>query len=537
LKFKLDLKNDENQELLNSYAVSFFALVTAFMLVQHLENQVRLWSLGVGFTLLLLFCLRYLIFLNFEFINKKKQFYIVVIDMLVVIHIALQTLPENLMPLIYIVLVIGASLSYGQFIGKIALYGVILFELAKLPWILNYNYYFDFINDLVVTLFPLTFVYVISIFFIKTINNAKSNADMLKKSNEQLGVKIAEFYTLQYIQNSISTIRDTRLLFESVNDMIIGVIGPTNSSIILRKDFDRENMDLVEFELWATNIPENKREVFLKNDCPRLWKKLKVESGFIWKVTECRFEFNDENLKSLIVVPLVIKDKKAGFIVVSHIIENALNEEFLRLLDVISGNLSIALENTWLYEKMQDLATIDALTKVYNRGYFNQAVEEELAKAYNKSHLAIAICDIDFFKKVNDNYGHLFGDIVLREVARILQTSLRSGDILVRYGGEEFVIIFPKADAEQAFSVVERLRNKIAGTLIQDKDNSITVTISFGIAAYPEDGTSVVKILQKADEALYKAKRDGRNCSRKAKDVKEGAPDENLCIGGNQRDR
>jgi len=167
---------------------------------------------------------------------------------------------------------------------------------------------------------------------------------------------------------------------------------------------------------------------------------------------------------------------------------------------------------------MHDLATIDSLTGVYNRGYFNQAVEEEFSKTMNRSPMSIVMADLDYFKSVNDNYGHLFGDKVLKEVAQIMKSSIRDGDILARYGGEEFVLILPRADSEQAYMVVERLRRKIQDTVIEDKDHSVHTTLSFGIASYPEDGASVRKIIKKADNALYQAKRDGRNCTRKASD-------------------
>jgi len=371
----------------------------------------------------------------------------------------------------------------------------------------------------------------------KNLSYGDEYATELKKSNEQLNMKVAELYTLQYIQNSISTIRDTRMLFEAVNDMIIGVIGPTYSSIILRKNFESDEVTTEDFELWATNIEEVSREEFLRRDCSVLWDKLDSGTGFMYKIDTCHIKLSDSRLRSVIAVPLMVKAKKAGMIVVTHLVEEALNIDFLRLLEVISGNMSIALENTWLYEKMHDLATIDAVTGVYNRSYFNQVVEEELIKTMNRNPMSIVMADLDYFKSVNDNYGHLFGDRVLKEVAQIIQANIRSGDILARYGGEEFAIIFPKADSDQTYAVIERLRQKIEDTAIEDKKNSIYTTVSFGVAAYPEDGASVRKIIQKADEALYQAKKEGRNCTRKASEIQRDFSYENIRIGGDQRDR
>ena len=531
------VENNKNEKLLNKSGIALFALSAVYMLVRLLYGQTNIFGFVMSVVAFLLMCSRYIVIHTCIVKEVKKSFLRKIIDSGIALSLMLSFLTPALLAPIYLMAIIGASISYGSKTAKFALYVAILVYVGGVAAeMISLGERATFERAFYV-LAPLAFVYAVSLFFIKNTAFADEYATELKKSNEQLNMKVAEFYTLQYIQNSISTIRDTRMLFEAVNDMIIGVIGPTYSSIILRKNFESDEVTIEDFELWATNIEEINREGFLRRDCIVLWDKLVAGSGLMYKTDTCDLKLYDSRLKSIIAVPLMVKDKKAGMIVVTHLVEDALNIDFLRLLEVISGNMSIALENTWLYEKMHDLATIDAVTGIYNRSYFNQVVEEELIKAMNRNPMSIVMADLDYFKSVNDNYGHLFGDRVLKEVAQIMQSNIRGGDILARYGGEEFAIILPRADSDQAYAVIERLRQKIEDTVVEDKKNSIYTTVSFGVAAYPEDGASVRKIIQKADQALYLAKQDGRNCTRKASEIQRDFTYENIRIGGDQRDR
>ncbi len=532
--------NIKNEKLLNKSGIALFALSAVYMLVRFAYGQMQFIGFMIGLLAFLLVCARYVVLRTNALREGNRLTLRKIIDIALALTLLFSFLPHSLLAPIYLFAIAGACISYGSRTGKLVLYVAMLSYMGGFIEDVFSRIRFSYsvpLDYIIYILSPLAFVYVISMFFLKNITIGDDYANELKKSNEQLNMKVAEFYTLQYIQNSIATIRDTKMLFEAVNDMIIGVIGPTYSSIILRKNFENEEVTTGDFELWASNIEESNREEFLKRDCPVLWDRLGVGNGFLYNTLDCDLKLSDSRIKCFIAVPLAVKDNKVGLIIVAHYVEDALNEEFLRFLEVISGNISMALENTWLYEKMHDMATIDALTRVYNRGYFNQVVEEEFIKSINRHPMAIAICDLDYFKSINDNYGHLFGDKVLSEVAKIMQSSLRSGDILARYGGEEFAIIFPKADAEQAYLIAERLRQKVEDTVIEDKYYSVYTTISFGIAAYPEHGASVRRILKKADEALYQGKREGRNCTRIAVDSQKELQNESLRVGRDQRDR
>ncbi len=159
------------------------------------------------------------------------------------------------------------------------------------------------------------------------------------------------------------------------------------------------------------------------------------------------------------------------------------------------------------------LATVDPLTNIYNRRFLNDYAVKEISRCRRtKRSFTTVILDVDDFKSINDRYGHLSGDMVLKNLAGFLVGNLRGSDVIGRYGGEEFLILMPETSKEQAFLVVDRLRKTIAATdMGMLEGERITITVSSGGATFPEDGTSPEDLLVSADERLYRAKREGKN--------------------------
>ena len=154
----------------------------------------------------------------------------------------------------------------------------------------------------------------------------------------------------------------------------------------------------------------------------------------------------------------------------------------------------------------------DALTQLASRRYLLDILAQEVEKAAGKgSDLTVAMADLDHFKEVNDTLGHLVGDRVLKEVAHRIATSVRDRDLIGRYGGEEFLLIFPETSVQVAQQVAERIRQHIASTPIHLPDHSIPITISIGLTHFDTDDT-LESLLQRADSAMYAAKEAGRNC-------------------------
>ncbi|MBT3181869.1 MAG: GGDEF domain-containing protein [Deltaproteobacteria bacterium] len=164
-------------------------------------------------------------------------------------------------------------------------------------------------------------------------------------------------------------------------------------------------------------------------------------------------------------------------------------------------------------EEMHQMANYDAVTGILNKHAFARRLREEFSYARRRKHsLSLMMIDIDFFKKVNDTYGHMAGDYVLNGVAQRIQSSLRDEDITARYGGEEFAIILRNTDAKDSMMLAERVRHLIEEKPFQFEDQSIPVTISVGVSTLKGDNfNSAKKLISYADECLYKSKADGRN--------------------------
>jgi len=163
-------------------------------------------------------------------------------------------------------------------------------------------------------------------------------------------------------------------------------------------------------------------------------------------------------------------------------------------------------------EKLEKLATIDSLTGVYNRRVILRKLDEEIGRAKRyREELSLSMLDIDHFKKVNDQYGHLIGDEVLEKIATLVRQNIRRSDTVGRYGGEEFVVILPTVDLVSAVDVAERIRKTIKAAEMKDShENMFGVTVSQGLSSY-KPGDSGQSLISRADDAMYKAKENGRN--------------------------
>lgn len=186
---------------------------------------------------------------------------------------------------------------------------------------------------------------------------------------------------------------------------------------------------------------------------------------------------------------------------------------YRRMLQHLSPTLSSALQKARDHVKLERLATTDGLTALYNHRYFHERLQQEYLRAYRlKERLALLFVDVDHFKSINDAFGHLYGDEVLARIAEVLRTGVREIDVAARYGGEEFAIILPEASSEEALAIGERVRFAVEHTLPVRLARKIhRLTVSVGVACYPENASTKQKLVEAADGALYLAKRAGRN--------------------------
>ncbi|MDR3011680.1 MAG: sensor domain-containing diguanylate cyclase [Chitinispirillales bacterium] len=246
--------------------------------------------------------------------------------------------------------------------------------------------------------------------------------------------------------------------------------------------------------------------------------------GFFRNFNEEHYEYRySENepksrgFASFMVVPFgqdEISKKPTGLIFIESSRKDAFSPFNVQLLSNMGESAGVALEKIAIIEKANKLATHDALTGIYNRRQFMKILTAKIS-AYEryKEPVSLAICDIDFFKKLNDTYGHGFGDEVIKGVAAKLNNSVRVDiDAAARYGGEEFVLIFDKTCPEKAKEMVERIRQGIEDMrFVTAQGEEVKTTMSFGIASYPVHARELNKLIHNADKALYDAKANGRN--------------------------
>jgi diguanylate cyclase (GGDEF)-like protein len=188
-------------------------------------------------------------------------------------------------------------------------------------------------------------------------------------------------------------------------------------------------------------------------------------------------------------------------------------EEELKFIEDIANSLALALGNLRLREKLHMLSIREALTGLFNRRYLNETLPREMNRAErNKEPLSVLMFDIDHFKLFNDTFGHDAGDLVLKKISEVILSSIRDSDVACRYGGEEFVIILPGTSIEIAERRAEALRNDVALVKLDHNGHDLgQVTISIGVAAYPQHGVTQDTLIKTADDAAYRAKKGGRN--------------------------
>ncbi|MBU0504162.1 MAG: GGDEF domain-containing protein [Candidatus Omnitrophica bacterium] len=195
-----------------------------------------------------------------------------------------------------------------------------------------------------------------------------------------------------------------------------------------------------------------------------------------------------------------------------YLLASGVKDEDKDTFHILAHQFILGIKRAVLYEKVQELAIRDSLTHILSRRYFLERFVEEINRSRKFDYsLAFLMIDIDYFKDLNDRYGHLVGDVILKEVSRIIKDNIRQIDILGRYGGEEFCLALPETEKEEAKFAAERIREAIEDALIRAYDEDLRITLSVGIAVFPGDAQDTDALIDRADQALYKAKQSGRN--------------------------
>ncbi len=312
-------------------------------------------------------------------------------------------------------------------------------------------------------------------------------------------------------ENQINAINQRMQIFQSFEQMINSIENTMNEKDLIKL---LENLTKQFITKGRWNIKRHSsKDIFVNyskfNKVPLLITNTKEDR---------RFSDTDyKNICSLVVVPIEIENNYWGAIKGYSTDKKELFDDYdLRLLSILSSLIGLILSNAMLFKKVEALAITDGLTGLYTRTHFIERLQEEIERAKTNSvPISIAMIDIDYFKKVNDTYGHLAGDTFLKQLSNILRRRFRSVDVLSRYGGEEFAVLMYHTTKQESYKILEEIRKmveeeKFFMPIESYSPIQIKKTISIGIAELTTEETPD-EIIKKADDALYSAKENGRN--------------------------
>lgn len=329
-------------------------------------------------------------------------------------------------------------------------------------------------------------------------------------------------------------LQDQLRIREQELSLINRLTGVITSSLNIQEVYDafvRELKEVVEADYTAVCVVEDKNILFtaLTTDVGSPWhigqripiantatewvylnKKYYYENDLpLSKRFWTGHEFLKKGISSLLYLPMINKGEVIGVLIIGSKRSNAYKIEQISLLEHLASQIAAPIENSRLFAKSEEVARVDGITGLFNRRHFDERLREEIDRHSRYGDiLSLLLLDLDNFKKYNDTYGHLAGDRLLVHAGGIIGNVIRSSDLAFRYGGDEFAVILPNSSTMDAFSVAERIREKIA---LEMAGRQLDISISIGVASWPGDGSSLDELCYAADMALYYAKRTGQN--------------------------
>ncbi|WP_099716678.1 sensor domain-containing diguanylate cyclase [Clostridium sp. LS] len=322
----------------------------------------------------------------------------------------------------------------------------------------------------------------------------------LNEKNVRLEKSIDSLSNIIEVSKYINTFFSSDNLISMINDMILGILGVTYSTIFLIENGEltikASNIEDMNINLTSKEFTYiNQGEEFLINS-----KKPLKQTGE-----------HKVDIHSIMGSPIKVREKFIGYIIVEHNLYKFMTTELKLFLRSIANQIAIAIENSILYKELEKINQRDSLLGIYNRKYFYERIERnEINKENDK--FAIVMIDIDDFKKINDTYGHQFGDKILINTANVVRNGIDKDDILARYGGEEFILYIPNFESEESvYNKIEAIRKTLENSKVSFNGEQKSVTASFGISFFPLNGIDLNDLINKADELLYRAKKSGKN--------------------------
>ncbi|MFH1997042.1 MAG: diguanylate cyclase [Candidatus Omnitrophota bacterium] len=325
--------------------------------------------------------------------------------------------------------------------------------------------------------------------------------------------KFKRYAILKQIAEELSTTLSLDKILEIVTERSLNVIGRSERCLLYLIDEEKQELSLSASRVTGDlqRVKSKKGSVIDRHVLKSRRSLLVEDIGRDFRFSVSDQEKRQEEFKSLISSPLVSRHRLIGML--RHDTRRSpYSQDDLRLLDIIADLASVAVENCNLYSRTEELAIRDGLTGLAVHRYFRERLSHEVKRSARAgSTFSLLIADIDHFKRYNDRYGHISGDIVLKHFAAILQGAVSGSDMVARYGGEEFAIILPGKDKKAARKEAESIRKKIEDESVVLRRQKINLTISIGISTYPKDALVDEDLIKAADDRLYEAKQKGRN--------------------------
>jgi diguanylate cyclase (GGDEF)-like protein len=336
--------------------------------------------------------------------------------------------------------------------------------------------------------------------------------DLLKKQNGMLGQFLIFSNHLLYLQKSISLL-DLEEIKRVLVEKLPHILSIRYFTLFL---FDKKNNKL---DLACHNRPDLPKSMSIAVEDSPVMRDALTHGKYIVEANYQNSKFFQGKRNSLfqnnflVCAPLMVENEIVGILNLNDNIKGFFSVGELDFVINITEFLSLTISNALLFEKAEDLSVTDGLTGIKNRQYLENVFVSEFSRSLRyKSPLSAVIIDVDHFKSVNDTYGHQKGDQVLIEIGKVLNVFCRAHDTIARYGGEEFVIVLPETNIKGAFPIAERIRNQVGILSFSSGAEHWNVTISCGVAEIDfKKMKSKDDLLKAADQALYKAKENGRN--------------------------
>ncbi len=280
-----------------------------------------------------------------------------------------------------------------------------------------------------------------------------------------------------------------------------------------KKEIEKEIVSLNAVLSRTLKMYEAARDICATLDETKLFERFKEDLKKLINYDECLLLKEEKEAAASsareedFLEPLAVSDTHFGYLYVRGV--RGYDRPYLGIL---ARHFALGLKRSKLYRMTQELAITDSLTGLFTRRYAMERLGEELRRSRAQGMpLSFFMIDADNFKECNDRYGHIVGDMVLTEISRHIRDNVREIDMLARFGGEEFMVFAPRTNKESALLIAERIRRSIAESVIQAYDEHLKVTVSIGLAAFPQDAAEVEDLIGKADWALYQAKKMGKD--------------------------